>query len=560
MPPSHPESGNEANSQVPAIPSSVPHTNPESAATLAARPRVLRRAQAQWHPDPVAWLLAIASGALFVTYAVAQWNAYIVPSWDLGIFTELAQQYAHLHAPIVDIKGPGYNLLGDHFHPLLILTGPIFRIFPSGLTLLVLQAVLFAWSIVPITRYARKKLGALWGTLLGVAYALSWGLTEAIQAQFHEIAFAVPLLAFGIVFWLEGRNRAAFLTLGLLVFIKEDMGLTVAMFGVILLWIAWGKRSLLDARSTTEASHPLPFPLRTWKSLRATLNSRESTPALWLLLWGIFWFLAAVVVILPLLNPHGGWDYTRNIGEVQDTAPGLLGFFTSLFGPGQKIVTVGLLVIALGVLGLRSPLWWLMVPTLAWRFAGNVEYYWGWEWHYSAILMPIAALSLIDGVVRMKETPQLRTSWQRSITGIAVVISLAGSLSMVWDGPLGTLTRGELNATESQKTAAQGAIDAVGTGRHVVSDLTLLAYLVPGNTVYWEGSVGTVVNAELFPSYNSGRGPDAVATIDTIVISPGHPNLTESLEPASWATQKYGGTWDVVYSEFGYTVLKLAEK
>ena len=85
------------------------------------------------------WLptvIACAVGALYVCYSVAQWRALVVPSWDLGIFAEAVQAYSRFEAPIVPIKGPGYNLLGDHFHPILALLGPIFRLFPSALTLL----------------------------------------------------------------------------------------------------------------------------------------------------------------------------------------------------------------------------------------------------------------------------------------------------------------------------------------------------------------------------------------------------------------------------------------
>ena len=72
------------------------------------------------------WLptvIACAVGALYVCYSVAQWRALVVPSWDLGIFAEAVQAYSRFEAPIVPIKGPGYNLLGDHFHPILALLG-----------------------------------------------------------------------------------------------------------------------------------------------------------------------------------------------------------------------------------------------------------------------------------------------------------------------------------------------------------------------------------------------------------------------------------------------------
>ena len=82
----------------------------------------------------------------------------MVPSWDLAIFSEAAKAYAHLQAPIVEIKGPGYNLLGDHFHPILVLLGPVWRLFPSPLSLLVVQDLLLALSAWPLTRLATRLL------------------------------------------------------------------------------------------------------------------------------------------------------------------------------------------------------------------------------------------------------------------------------------------------------------------------------------------------------------------------------------------------------------------
>ena len=96
---------------------------------------------------------------ILVVYSVGQWRAMTVPSWDLAIFSELAKAYSRLEAPIVPIKGDGYNLLGDHFHPILVLLGPVWRLFPSPLALLIVQDLLIAVSAWPITRLAVRLLG-----------------------------------------------------------------------------------------------------------------------------------------------------------------------------------------------------------------------------------------------------------------------------------------------------------------------------------------------------------------------------------------------------------------
>lgn len=497
--------------------------------------------------DLPAYAIALVAFALYTAFSVYQWKHFASPSWDLGIFTELAQRYAGIQTPIVDIKGPDFNLLGDHFHPLLVLLGPVYYFFPSGLTLLVLQDALFAVSVVPLVRFARRRIGSWQGIVLGVAFVLSFGIAEAVKAQFHEIAFAVPLMAYGLVAWLEGRRRTGAVLIGLLVFVKEDLGLTVMMLGLVELWIAWGEQAYSAAtggsgdEGAEERIEAGSFPRRTLETLVVALRSKAASLPISLVLWGVLWFVLAIVVLLPALNPSGSWDYTGNIGsDAQSTGSGLLAMLTNLFGPGQKGVIVLLLVTTAGIVGLRSPYMWLMVPTLAWRFAGNVNTYWDWTWHYNAILIPVAMVALVDGVERLRAWEQLRQSWRRNVAWLAVGVSVATSLGMMWGGPLGVYLRGQGTAyeiPEEEISAAQGAIEAVGKSRNVVSDVQMLAYLVPDNRVFWEGSVDD--------------GP-----VDTVLATPNSQVMNDGIAPEEWAMNRFDGTWETVYDVDGYTVVK----
>ena len=126
-------------------------------------------------------------------------------SWDLGIFTEYVKQYASWQAPIVDIRASGFNLLGDHFQPIVAVLAPVFRVFPSAATLLIAQALLAAPSVFAVSQVAREKLGTGPGRAVAIAYGFSWGLQQMVNFDFHEIAFAVPLLAFSLSALARGR-------------------------------------------------------------------------------------------------------------------------------------------------------------------------------------------------------------------------------------------------------------------------------------------------------------------------------------------------------------------
>jgi hypothetical protein len=77
---------------------------------------------------------------------------------------------------------------------------------------------------------------------------------------------------------------------------------------------------------------------------------------------GVGWFALASLVILPLLNPNGAWAYSSSIDLL-----GILGDPAAVFQP-QKSVTLALLLVASGVIAVRSPLALVLLPTLAWRF------------------------------------------------------------------------------------------------------------------------------------------------------------------------------------------------
>jgi uncharacterized membrane protein len=162
--------------------------------------------------------------AAYTAFSALQWRSFAAPSWDLGIFTQLARQYAALEAPIVTIKGEGFNLLGDHFHPLLMLLAPIFAVFPHAFTLLVVQNALFGVAAAALTYGAVRLLGPSTGTLFGLAFGLSWGLQGAVEAQFHEIAFAVPLLALSLTAFLLRKWVACLLWAMPLVFVRRTSG------------------------------------------------------------------------------------------------------------------------------------------------------------------------------------------------------------------------------------------------------------------------------------------------------------------------------------------------
>ncbi|MFI0922998.1 DUF2079 domain-containing protein [Streptomyces sp. NPDC021012] len=396
-------------------------------------------------------ILAGVLCGLYFLYSWVQYAYFRTPSWDLGIFGQSVRAYAEFRAPVVDIKGPGFPILGDHFSPVTALLAPLYWIWPSPASLLLGQAALFAASAVVVGRTTQQVLGSrAAGIGLTIAYGLSWGLQEAVKSDFHEIAFAVPLLALTCRALLLGRWTAAAAWSAPLVLVKEDMGLTVAVVGAVLF-------------------------LKGQKKLGAALAG-----------FGTAAFALTVLVLIPAASKLGQYDYWSKIektGTGADTSFGQV--VAGALGSGERWEMVFYLFAIVGFLALRSPLVLLVLPTLGWRFLSQDPNHWGMHWHYSAVLMPVVFLALVDGVRSARTSPR---AWLVSYGKVVIPVAVAVSLTLAANLPLRELLKSETYRTETRTTEARAAVAAVPEGASVEADVPLLAHLTADHRVYWVGT------------------------------------------------------------------------
>ncbi len=418
--------------------------------------------------------LALAATTLYGWLSMLQWDSFFFPSWDLGIFAEAVKEYAHFNAPIVPIKGDNFNLLGDHFHPVLALLAPLWWLWPSPAMLLWAQAAMFGASAYPLTRIAMAKLGPRLGMLAGAGYAFSFGLQGSQNVQFHEYAFAVLFVAFGLAAFLENRPKAALVWIGALVFVKEDLGLTVMMLGLAMAWM-W-RTPGPNAGSPSEKIRRVIAKLASEKKPRA---------ALLLTVWGLVWFGLATWVILPALSPASAYVYTENFAPI-----------THVFTPLVKWQTALMFVAFMGLVGVTSPLALGLLPTFAWRYLGAVEHYWTWQWHYNSFLMAIAFAALLATLPHVKGTvltqlgelrerpiaPRAAKLWTKRL---GVALSILSTAYLMTALPLTWIATGNLNPNSEFANAAREAQAHVPEGVTVATDIRFMAPLIPTNDVQW---------------------------------------------------------------------------
>ncbi|MEU5209449.1 DUF2079 domain-containing protein [Streptomyces sp. NPDC020742] len=388
------------------------------------------------------------AGFFFLCYALLSLTRFrdmSISSWDLGIFEQAVRGYAHFGAPIVDLKGPGTNILGDHFSPVLIVLAPLYRLFPSGQTLLITQAALFALSVLPVTRAAARYLGRFPGLALGLAYGMSWGVQKAVDFDFHEIAFALPLLAFALEAVLRGRWTAAVCWAAPLVLVKEDLGVTAATIGAL-------------ALLRTRRASPLPIAL---------------------VAFGLSATALTLGVLIPAFNGSGSYDYWSKFGA--DGGGATIPLDTALR------TTLWVLLPTTGLLALRSPLLLVALPTLGWRFLSHEPHYWGIDWHYNAVLMPVVFFALIDALPRVRVATR---PWLRSYAHHLPAAVLAAALALTTALPLSRLTDATTYRTPPGVPAAERLLDRIPDGATVESDIRPLSRLTGRTRVFWTGDTG----------------------------------------------------------------------
>jgi uncharacterized membrane protein len=512
-------------SESPVPQSLLPNTpDPQPLASQPALPSLLARRLPGAYRDPFVWATSLAVLGAYLAISLSRLLQLNPSSWDLAIYTEYVKRSASFRAPVADIRTAGFDLLGDHFQPIVMVIAPFFRVFPSAATLVAAQALLAALSVYPVTQAAREKLGVGPSRAIAVAYGFSWGLQQMANFDFHEIAFAVPLLAFSLSALVRGHLKATVLWALPLVFVKEDQGFTVAAIGLYL--------TIAGMRAAREPAAPDPL---------EPGGSRRIRAGQFLLVWGFAWSFLAIGVIIPHFNPAHHYDYWSDGGILapggHPTVTGLIGQFFHAWP--DKLQTIVVLLLPTAFIALRSPLILIAGPSLLLRFLSTNSSFWGTYWHYNATVMPIIFVAAIDAMARIDAAmgaggPATFASWASGSQGArravlagarryGAAMMLAISVPLAFQFPLSTLWNAQTYRISSHVKSADAAMAKVPDGATVQATLDLLAPLAARTDTYWIGNGGNPRTQYIvFDGQDSGYTP-AISNVPAFIaqIYPG---------------------------------------
>jgi len=400
--------------------------------------------------------LALLAAIAYAAISIYRHDHFGSNPFDLGVQDQTVWGYSLLQMIPNTVLGIR-NLLGDHFHPILMAIAPLYWIWDDVRVLLLVQAVLLAVAGIPIFWWARERLGLVPAIAFEAAYLLFWGVFSGVIFDFHHIAFAVPAVSFGLYAVLTRRDRLflAMLALGLLT--RENIALTFAAIGLYM--------AMVQHR---------------WRLGAAVIAVC------------IAWFVALIDVVMPAIagTAYGHWTY-----DALGTGPGSAVVFILrhpiaslrlLVDNPIKVKLWGGLLGAWLFLPVLSPIGLVAIPTLLERLWSSDPALWSASFHYSLVIAPVLAFASIDSLSRLQRivSPSFAGEGRGGRLPVAVAIGVLAAgliLSFAVVRPLD-----ELGTYISASRAAdiQSCLPTIPPQASVAASNALLPHLTHRRQIY----------------------------------------------------------------------------
>lgn len=171
----------------------------------------------------------------FGVTSILQHYALNTHAEDLGMFTQIIWNTLHGKVAYTTLKHECF--FKEHFAPIYIVLSPLYLIFDTPVTLLVLQAVMLALTALPIYYIAMLKLkNPFVAYALSISYLLCPHIHCANLFDFHQEVLEGFLILSGFYFILKDKKILASILLFLAFLCKEDVSLNVIPLALLLIF------------------------------------------------------------------------------------------------------------------------------------------------------------------------------------------------------------------------------------------------------------------------------------------------------------------------------------
>ena len=456
--------------------------------TRARRPgqRRERTGLTRWFgADPVIGYVVLGVACLYAAtlgvMSVLRYEAF-ASDFDHGIFSQYVWLLGQLKEPFntVNLR----FLLGDHVEPGIALLAPLGTLGVGAVGLLVVQSVALA-ATSPLL-YILARIHGARGWLAAVP-ALLWCASPVVLRpglhDFHPEALVPVVLIAGCIALATRRTGWFVVSAVLACSMKEDVALTYAALGVVLIWT--GRRQLGAGLAVAATS----------------------------------WAAVATYVVLPLFGNADEQEFgPRFAGARGDSFADVVRFVVvhplttveESLGPAELGILV-MLVATAGGLCLLAPQWLLVaVPAAALNLLSAYDLQHTLQYHYWIVAAGAVAVAGAVGAGRVP-TGSTRT-WLRIAAGTGLVLSL---LSLQWLSAILAQIRFEW----PQRADRQAVLAAIPDGASVAAPMHALSHLSERTRLYVlpEPLLAVRVGTE----WDAADRERATRELDYVVFDPG---------------------------------------
>jgi len=468
-------------------------------------------------------LLVLAVAGFVATFTWQTWTAHArfgTYGFDLGIFDQGTWLLSQLHNPFVTIRG--LNLFGDHASYILVLVAPLYWLWSDPRLLLLLQVLGLAAPAVALYVVAGRRFGnPAAGLAVAVAYLAYPAMQWAATWQFHPETLAAGFLAGAVVAADARRDRLLAVCVALALLCKEDVGLVVAGFGVML-----------------------------WLNGDARRGKRLAVA-------GLGWFLITTFALIPLVDRAGSPHFALNYGIRDDSLVtalvsipklGAQAFSFALTNNGLRYLL--LIFVPLALLPLAS--WRSLAPVaapIALNLAATHPYQHEIRYHYLAVSSLFLVLAAAAGIAALSARRRSR------LGALCLVLLLTAGVTDYLYGPAPWSKTPSLGTKPAAAAARYEALARVVDGAGVSAQFHLISHLAERKDAYEFPNP--------FIPYNWGHSgdrpdPSAAGTIRWVVVEPGLLNMSSDIDRQGSDLVKrlrQDPEWETVYDNGGVLVL-----
>lgn len=186
-------------------------------------------------------IVAIVGILLFAFVGIITVYRYLTYSnstFDFGIFTQMYENMKQTGSISTTLeRNRVLSHFGVHFSPIFYIALPIYFIFPSPVTVQLIQAFMVALPVIPIVLISRKYKLSNWMTVGAVLlYALYPATAGGTLYDIHENCFLTFLILMAIWAIEKKKNILTAIMVLLVFFVKEDAPVYIMVLGTFYLF------------------------------------------------------------------------------------------------------------------------------------------------------------------------------------------------------------------------------------------------------------------------------------------------------------------------------------